>query len=193
MESGLAAFNWLKAHPAIDASRIVLNAVSFGSYFAPLAAIAIGDELKASAVAAVCHEPGCNTIFNMASPTFKTRFMFMSGYEDEDAFDTFVQGFDLRPVIGELKTPLLIVAGEDDHLSPIEHTHDLFERIVAPKTLVVYEGADHGIGHASSVQLGPNWLVLIADWLEDRIADRPQETGRVFIDSAGRRHLVNGG
>ena len=40
--------------------------------------------------------------------------MFMTGYEDEDEFDHFVQGFDLRALIGDLKSPFLIVAGEDD-------------------------------------------------------------------------------
>jgi len=37
----------------------------------------------------VCHEPGCHTIFQEASPTFKKRFMYMSGITDEDEFDAF--------------------------------------------------------------------------------------------------------
>ena len=35
----------------------------------------------------VCHEPGCHTIFEEASPTFKKRFMYMSGITDEAEFD----------------------------------------------------------------------------------------------------------
>ena len=36
-----------------------------------------------SSVSAVCHEPGFHTIFEEASPTFKMRFMYMSGITDE--------------------------------------------------------------------------------------------------------------
>jgi hypothetical protein len=35
----------------------------------------------------VCHEPAGHTIFQQASPTFKKRFMYMSGIIDEDEFD----------------------------------------------------------------------------------------------------------
>ncbi len=119
--------------------------------------------------------------------------MFLTGYEDEDEFDHFVQGFDLRALIGDLKSPFLIVAGEDDHLSPIEHTYDLYGRAKAPTTLVVYEGADHGVGNAGSVLAGPNWMVMIADWLNDRIAGREHETGRFIIESNGRRRDLDAG
>ncbi len=186
MDTGLAAFEWLAGQPQIDAGRIGLNAVSFGSYFGTQAAIAIGDALKACAVAAVCHEPGAHTIFNMASPTFKARFMFMSGYDDEDEFDRFRLGLDLRPLIGGLKTPYLIVAGEDDQLSPLEFTEALFDRVGAPKRLVVYEGADHGMGGAPSTQLGPNWQTLIADWLADRLDGKPMHSERLFVANSGR-------
>ena len=40
----------------------------------------------------VCHEPGCHTIFQEASPTFKKRFMYMSGITDEAEFDKMRQG-----------------------------------------------------------------------------------------------------
>ena len=37
-------------------------------------------------------------IFEMASPSFKARYMWMSGLEhDEEAFDRMVQEIDLRP------------------------------------------------------------------------------------------------
>ena len=36
-------------------------------------------------------EPGQYAIFNMSSPTFKLNYMYMSGYDDEAAFDEFCQ------------------------------------------------------------------------------------------------------
>ena len=55
-----------------------------------------------------------------------------SGNDDDDAFDSYLQDFDPRGVVGDIPCPVPIVAGEDDELSPIEFTHDLFERLVAP-------------------------------------------------------------
>ena len=57
------------------------------------------------------------------------------------------------------------MAGEDDHLSPIECTYDLMDTIAGPRQLVLYEGADHGLGGSSSSDLGPNPQTYIADWL----------------------------
>ena len=37
----------------------------------------------------ICLEPGGHTIFEEASPTFKKRFMYMSGFTDEAEFDEF--------------------------------------------------------------------------------------------------------
>ncbi len=47
--------------------------------------------IAATAVMSTCLEPGCNTIFEEASPTFKKRFMWMANYTDEDKFDGFVK------------------------------------------------------------------------------------------------------
>jgi fermentation-respiration switch protein FrsA (DUF1100 family) len=185
-DAGLAVQNWLSRHPAIDADRLVIRSSSFGSYFGTVAAAALGDKIRGYAVSGVCQEPGCYTIFNMASPTFKARFMFMSGYDDEAAFDRFCKKIDLRPVAPKLQCPYMVIAGENDQLSPIEHTERLFERITAPKRLVIYEGANHGVGDASSVENGEEKNTMLADWLLDRIEGRKFTSERVWIDSSGR-------
>ena len=151
---------------------------------------ALGDRIKGAAVTGVCQEPGCNTIFNMASPSFKLRFMFMSGYDEEDAFDEFIKDFDLRNVAGDITAPYMVLAGEDDQLSPIEHTHELFTHIKARKKLVVYEGANHGLNEGSSVALGENRNTMMADWFADRFAGKAMESEQVFIDATGRASSV---
>jgi dipeptidyl aminopeptidase/acylaminoacyl peptidase len=185
-EAGRAAYDWLAKHPAIDTDRLVIRSSSFGSYFGTVAAAALGDKVRGYAVAGVCHEPGCYTIFNMASPTFKARFMFMSGYDDEAAFDRFCQKIDLRPVAPKIECPYMVIAGENDQLSPIEHTERLFELITAPKRLVIYEGANHGVGDAPSVENGEDKSTLLADWLLDRIKGKKAKSERVWVDSSGR-------
>ena len=112
----------------------------------------------------------------------------MSGYDDEDAFDEFIAGFDLRKHVGGMTAPYLVIAGEDDQLSPVEHTEELFTHISAPKQLVVFEGANHAVGDAPSVALGPNRNTLLGEWFLDRFAGRPMESERVTIDATGREH-----
>lgn len=110
-EAGIAAIDWMQDHPAIDADRIAIRATSFGTYCTRLAAAALGDRIKGLAGAFVVHEPGWDTIFNAASPTFRMRFMFMAGIDDDDAFDSYLQDFDLRAVVGDITCPVVIVAG----------------------------------------------------------------------------------
>jgi len=185
-DAAVAAVDFLASRPEIDASRIAVRGVSMGTYFTPCAAAALGDRIKGVAMMAVCQEPGFNTIFNLASPTFKLRYMFMTGIEDEDEFDEYAKQFDLRPIAGDIKCPYLCLAGEDDQLSPIESTHDLFDRIKAPKKLVVYEGAEHGIMGAPSAAMGENPMTMIIDWLQARFEGKPMKSEKVFIDATGR-------
>ncbi len=89
--------------------------------------------------------------------------------------------------VGEKITcPYLAVAGEDDHLSPIECTYDLLESISTPKQLLIYEGADHGMGDSSSADLGPNPATFMADWLKSCLDGKPMESKHIWIDMAGQ-------
>ena len=185
-DAALAAFGFLEGHQHIDTDNICVKGVSFGTYFGTHAAAALGDRIKGAAVTGVCQEPGCNTIFNMASPSFKLRFMFMSGYEDEDQFDEFIKGFDLRTIAGDIKAPYMVIGGEDDQLSPIEHTYELFTHVTAPRKLVVYEGANHGLNEGMSVALGENRNTLMGDWFADRFAGKKMKSEKIYVDAVGR-------
>lgn len=187
MDAARDTLDWLAAHPAIDTGNIVVRGTSFGTFWGLQWAAALGDRIKAVAVSGVCHEPGCNTIFNMASPSFKLRYMFMSDYENEDAFDEFAETIDLRPVAPDITCPVLIVAGEQDQLSPVEFSYEVFDHIKAPKEILVYEGANHSVADAPSVALGDNPRDYLADWLVDRLDGKKLESVKGFIDSTGRR------
>lgn len=185
-EAVSTAIDYLAARPEIDTAKIGYRGTSFASYFGTVAAAGLGDRLAACAVYAVCHEPGAHTIFEVASPTFKMRFMYMAGYMDEEKFAKFTPKLDLRPIAHRITCPYLCVAGGDDELSPIEHTYDLMDRITAPKKLVVYEGARHAIGPVPSVALGENPQNLMSDWFADRFAGKPMSSEKVYMDSTGR-------
>ena len=187
MEAALATLDWLQRHAAIDTDNIVVRGTSFGTYWGLQWAAALGDRIKGVAVSGVCHEPGCNTIFNTASPSFKLRYMWMADYDDEDAFDKFAETIDLRPTVPAITCPVLIVAGEQDQLSPIEFSYQVFDHISAPREILVYEGANHSVADAASVALGDNPREYLADWLAARLDGRPLESTRAFVDSTGRR------
>ena len=187
LDAGRAMLAWLRSQKEIDPDRIALRGQSMGSFWATQVA-STDDRLKGCAVQAVCHEPGGNTIFNMASPTFKLRFMYMAGYQDEDEFDKFAQTMSLEGYGQKIKCPYLVTAGEDDQLSPIEYTYALLDTIAAPKQMLVYEGADHGISNAVAVGLGPSNTTFQAEWLKDRLDGKPMPTKHMKVDAYGRVH-----
>ena len=187
-DAGRSILPWMRARPELDADRIAVHGISFGSYWATQLA-ASDDRVIGCAVAFVCHEPGCHTIFETASPTFKLRFMYMAGYEDEEAFDRFAETFSLRGVGASLRCPYLVVAGERDELSPLEHTYRLLDEIAAPRELMVYEGEKHGLNATPATFLGPAWADHIADWIDDRARGiSPAPSRHLFVDTTGTVH-----
>jgi dienelactone hydrolase len=186
-DAGRAALAWMRAQPEIDPDHIAIFGVSFGSFWATQVA-SIDDRVKGCAVAYVCHEPGANTIFNMASPSFKLRFMYMAGYEDENEFDKFAETLTLRGVGEQIKCPYLVIAGEDDELSPVQYTYELLNTIKSPKQLLLFQGERHALHSTSSSALGPNWGVFTAEWIKDRLDGKPMESKNIFVDMMGQTH-----
>jgi dienelactone hydrolase len=177
--------DWLVARGEIDPARIGVSGTSFGSFFATIVA---GSEprLRACAVVATCLEPGCHTIFEEASPTFKKRFMYMSGYTDEAAFDAFRETLTWENHVANIACPYLCVAGEAEELSPIEYAERLVERVPGPKQFVVYAESRHSVGGVPSANLGPFPPVLAADWMAARLAGKPFASERWYVEPSGR-------
>lgn len=170
----------------IDARRVGLRGVSFGSYFCLQWAAALGARCAGVVASYVAHEPGLGTLFESASPTFKVRFMMMSGHEDEDAFDRFIQTFDPLPWARAISAPVLIQAGQDDELSPLHWTERVFEAIPGARELVVYEGHRHVLRGGGAVAAGENPDTQFADWLAQRMRGEPARSTRRFIHLSGQ-------
>ena len=135
-----------------------------------------------------CLEPGCHTIFEEASPTFKKRFMWMSGYTKEADFDRFVKTLTWEGHAERIKVPYLCVAGEAEELSPLEHTDRMFSVMSAPRRLMVYQESKHSVGFVPSANLGPNPYMSMAEWMLERMAGKPFAAERWYIDNAGQVH-----
>lgn len=184
-EAGRVIMDWMAARPEIDPQRIGVVGQSFGTFFATVSC-ASEPRYRACAITGTCLEPGFHTIFEEASPTFKQRFMYMSGYTDEAAFDEFRKTLTWEKLAGDIRVPYLCVAGEADELSPLAHTERLLTALKCPKQLVVYQGSRHSVGNVPSAQLGPTPAVLVADWMEARLAGKPFTSERWFVESGGQ-------
>ena len=189
MENWIAAasavYDWLAARPEIDPDRVAVAGNSFGSFFGTIM-VANEPRYRACAVSATCLEPGCHTIFEEASPTFKKRFMWMAGYTDEAKFDVFIKDFTWEGHVEKIRCPYLCLAGEAEELSPLVYTEQLFAKLKAPKRLVIYQDARHGINGVPAVNLGPFPPILMADWTAARLAGKPFPSERWYVTGTGQ-------
>ena len=185
IDAGPAVVDWLLRYPEIDGDKIGVTGTSFGSFFGTILA-ANEPRIAATAVSATCLEPGCHTIFEEASPTFKKRFMWMSNFTDEAKFDEFVKTLTWEGHAEKLSKPYLVVAGEADELSPLEYTERMINTMTGPRQLVVYADSRHSVGNVPSTNLGPFPPTLVADWLVARLNSKPMKSERWYVDPIGR-------
>jgi dienelactone hydrolase len=180
-----AALDWLEREPEIDRSRIAVRGISMGSMWATQAA-ARNDRIKACAVVYLCQEQGGPAIFGQASPTFKNRFMYMAGYDDEDEFDAAAQDLVTVEGLGELiHCPYLAIGGEDDELTALEPTFALLDDISAPKELMLLQGERHTLDKDLASK-SINELTYIADWFADCLAGRTPDSVLTLVGQDGR-------
>jgi len=184
MAAGAALVDWIAARPELDATRIAAAGTSFGSLFGTVLT-ANEPRIKACAVMSVCHEPGCHTIFQEASPTFKKRFMYMSGITEEDEFDEFRKKITWQGHAEKIRVPYLCIAGEAEELSPLEHSDHLMAALKGPKQMVVYQESRHSVGNVPAANLGPFPPILLADWIADRLAGKPFVSERWYVTGSG--------
>ena len=183
--TGKAAVDWLIKRQETDPGRIGIYGSSFGSFFATIAA-ANEPRIRAVAVSATCFEPGFHTIFEEASPTFKMRFMYMSGFTDENKFDEFRKSMTWEGHAEKIRMPYLCVAGEADELSPMQYTEKLMKTLQGPKRLVVYQDSRHAVAGVAATSLGPNSATLVADWMLAALNGKSFPSERWYVDATGR-------
>lgn len=182
---GPACVDWLARRAEIDPAQVVIAGSGFGSFAATIVA-AHEPRIRACAVTEVCHEPGWTTAFEQASPTYKMRFMYLTGHTDEAEFDRFTRTLTWQGHAERVRTPYLAVVGEDDELSPIEWTRALLDEVQGPRQLVIYQDSPHHIGGVPSARLGPSPSGLVADWLAARVRGDGFPSEQWIIDGEGR-------
>lgn len=178
------ALDWLESQPEIDSSRIAIRGVSMGSMWATQAAVGNSDRVKACAVVYLLQEQGCPAAFAEASPTFKTRFMYMAGFDEEPEFDAAASELITVEGLGKLiRCPYLAIGGEDDELTAMETTFALIDDISAPKELMLLQGERHNMDKPPK---NINEITYIADWFADCLAGRTPDSVLTLVGQDGR-------
>lgn len=186
-EVGVAAYEAVAARPEIDPERVMVWGLSQGSFWATQMAAA-ESRYAGCCVMYTCFDPGNQAMFLTQSPTFRRRFMFMTGVDSVAALEKVAENMDVRPLSASLTMPYLVIAGEDDPLTDLEQTYQHLNAVPGPRELMLYTGEDHAPVTRSSGQLGPNHMVYAADWCADRAAGKPLESTHVVVDYLGHQH-----
>jgi dienelactone hydrolase len=182
--AGLAIVDWLVRRPEIDPSRIGIFGNSFGSFTATLIT-SNEPRIRACATSSTCLEPGFGTLLETASPTYKKRMMYMTGFTSEAEFDGFAKSLTWEGHAEKITAPYLSVAGEAEELSPLQHAERMLSRMSGPRRLVVYQESRHAVGYVPAANLGPYPPTLVADWMLARLAGRPMKSERWYVRADG--------
>lgn len=185
-ERAAAAIDWLVQRPAeVDASRIGVSGISFGSFWG-LRIAAYDQRVKAVVTGAQCYG-NKRGIFEQASPRFKQVFMYMAGYGDEDAFDAMAAELTLKRYAEKIRAATLLVTGEYDPLSTLQEAYHTFRALQGPKEIWVLENDFHDVYQLKGFA-GMDILEPMADWLTDALHDKygPDHAKELLIPEGGK-------
>jgi dipeptidyl aminopeptidase/acylaminoacyl peptidase len=175
------ALTHLLARDDVDAERVALYSLSFGSYWGVRFA-AVDDRLKACvfAWASICDK---YYLFEEESPRYKQLFSFLTGAADEAELDRFIAEMGLEEHMTRISSPSLLTVGEYDPRSPLEEVYPLVDRMRAPYELWVYADQHHMINlRGINPGAAPMWQLdthsTAMDWIGDRLAGREMERAK---------------
>jgi pimeloyl-ACP methyl ester carboxylesterase len=185
-DAASTALTALLERPEVDADRVGLYSLSFGSYWGARFA-ATDDRLAANALvwASICDK---YHLFEEESPRYKQLFAFLTGAESEAELDEFIAGMDLSGLLPRIGAPTLLTVGEYDPRSPVDEVYELYDLIQAPAQLWVFADQHHGanVRGSDANQWQADHHATAADWLRERFAGRPIESPgeTLYIESA---------
>ncbi|MEV4517960.1 alpha/beta hydrolase [Dactylosporangium sp. NPDC049525] len=185
---GPAAYELAAARPELDPARIMLCGVSQGSLWATQM-VAAEPRYAACAVMFTCFDPGNTAMLTTHSPTFRQRFMYMTGTSGVEELEKKLSTMTVAGLGERITVPYLVVMGEDDPLCDPVDTYDHLNAVRGPKELLFYTGEHHAPVTRSSGRLGPAVFVAVADWLADRAAGHPVTSRHTTVDFLGRPHV----
>ncbi|MFE4973300.1 alpha/beta hydrolase family protein [Kitasatospora sp. NPDC056651] len=184
---GTAAYEAVAARPEIDPQRVMLCGVSQGSLWVTQMAAA-EPRYAACAVMFTCFDPGNTAMFTSHSPTFRQRFMYMTGTTTVAELEAITAEMTADGLGKQIRMPYLAAMGEDDPLCDPADTYRHLNSLSGPKELLFYVGEHHAPVTRTAGRLGPQVFLAVADWLADRAGGLPPGSRHTVVDSRGRSH-----
>ena len=175
-----AAIDWLATRPEVDPTKIVVMGSSMGSWWGTHA-LPTEKRIKALAANMPCLADK-SILLNQAQPSFVANLMSMTGLGSYEEISEFAGKMSLKDRVGKIQIPYLIVTGENDELTTLEGTREIYDLLPGPKELWVYQREFHPIGPPAN-----EWLNASMDWLQKAIDGKIEKGWRyqVFITKDG--------
>ncbi len=185
-DAASTALTTLLERPEVDASKVGVFGISFGSWWGARVA-ATDDRVTAAALpwSSLCDK---HYLFEQDSPRYKQLFSYLTGAASEAELDAFADQMGLEELLPNIACPTLITVGEYDARSPLDEMYPLFELIEAPAELWVFADQHH---HTNVRSGDPMWRQDInsmgMDWLLDRFrGEPPRRAGEVlYVEPTG--------
>lgn len=140
-----AALAHVRRQPGVDPARLVFFGESLG------AAVAVQLAVEYAPAALILRSPfsSMTAIGSHHYPILPVRWLLRDRYPSIDR-------------IRDIKSPLLVIAGEADRIVPVFDSQDLFDAAPEPKRLIVYPGLDH---NDQALFEGPDLIQAVAQFL----------------------------
>ncbi|BCB91329.1 alpha/beta hydrolase family protein [Phytohabitans suffuscus] len=184
-----AAISYLVQRPEVDAERVGLYAMSFGSYWGARVA-ATEPRIRAAVLQWASVTDPARLFEGAASPRYKHVLAYVTRSRTEEEVDAFIARMPLGDLVGRIGVPTLTTVGEFDQRSPLEDVYAFFDALTTPGELWVFGDQHHQVtlrGKSSASSTGGDSHALGMDWLRDRLRgkplDRPGEV--VFVEPGG--------
>ena len=172
-----AVLDEISVLPEVQADAIGCFGTSMGTYWSVLSA---AHDPRIRAVAGQMPNVGTKqVIFDQAQPNFRRIYKWMMDVTSDDEFDAIIPELDrvLAEAGRALAVPYLLVGGDLDELTPVQHIESWFASLTCPKELWLYNDVFHPMGEVVS-----DAYPGIADWMSTALGRRnrarPRRTSR---------------
>jgi dienelactone hydrolase len=155
-----AVVDYLATRADVDGDRVGLFGVSLGGYYAARAA---AREKRLRAVVDLAGPYRFDLDWDQLPEQTRATFLVRSGAASDDDARAKAGTLTLEEAAGEITTPLLILGGGRDRITPAYHQERLASE-VASAELLIYPDGSHGVTNRAYESRS-----RLADWLADRL------------------------
>lgn len=171
-------YEWLAARPDVDPSRIGMEGVSLGGYYAPRAVafeprFACGVSWGANHDWRDVQKRRLEREGNLPVPHYWAHACWVFGAKDIDDFMQKAEHMHLDGVLDRIRVPFLVTHGKHDSQIPLKWAHRTYEQLVnSPRReLVIFDERTGGVQHSSVDNSGPA-LDCISDFVAECLGGR---------------------